>query len=632
MRRGATEPGVDRTKAQAKTRREKEGGDRRGRQDRENRPKARKCPGTDELAFEAVHPGAEGTLHGTLRKAGARICLLARAQSIGARWGGASNRGVGVRASRLGSLAPRGFLPWGRCRLAGLRRGTSWECPDLSETEALAIARGAERGAALGAGKHARARGGLAVVADAKDVGEAGARTGRHPELSRGRAADDGIEGDGAAERELDERVECTAWTEGVGLIADEPGPHGVLGGLSRERVEEPAAALAARYAAADPAAIGTDDRSRSWDRPSRVSACAPSDLLAHRSLPGSAETRREAYRPCMTGRDALLAALIVTGLVQGCASKGGDPDLAGLRRAERAVTPARGAGKGQPPLLIEGEPVFWEELGPPLAEGMGGVIVEEIALERMLRAELEARNTTLATDADARERELLARSLQLGAPELDPGVAMARLRRERGLGERRFDALLRRNAMLRALVAPEVTVTEDQLALAHAVRHGTRVVIRLIAVPSAQEAARIRDELASRGSDLRAAFIEAAASRSTDPSAQRGGLVEPFSPTDPAYEHPVRSMVGTMQEGELSPVTGLASGYALIYLESILPGDGTTLEQVRPDLETLVRARQERLLMDELAADLLARARITALDPSLHASWQARRDATAPR
>jgi hypothetical protein len=60
--------------------------------------------------------------------------------------------------------------------------------------------------------------------------------------------------------------------------------------------------------------------------------------------------------------------------------------------------------------------------------------------------------------------------------------------------------------------------------------------------------------------------------------------------------------------------------------LENDIPPDGLSFEQALPSLERLVRLRQERLLMDRLARNLLAQARITVFDESLNWAWQNRR------
>ncbi len=301
--------------------------------------------------------------------------------------------------------------------------------------------------------------------------------------------------------------------------------------------------------------------------------------------------------------------------------------DLRGLEASERQVAAGRQpAPVERPPVMVDGEPVSWDEMRATLSEAAGAAAVEEIALSRIVEAEFSRRGLQL-TEADLRrERESVERSLAAEGAGSDSAAEMlSRIRRSRGLGPARFDGLLRRNAMLRQLVQAEVVIDEEQVRTAHAVRHGPRCRARIIVVSSEREAAQARSRVEG-AADRRGAFIEEAIARSTDPSAPRGGLLEPISPADPAYPVSVRRALEALRAGELSPVVALENGYALLLLDERTEGDGTPIEAVRPELERLLRIRQERVLMDRTASQMLETARITVFDPSLEWSWRTRR------
>ncbi len=301
--------------------------------------------------------------------------------------------------------------------------------------------------------------------------------------------------------------------------------------------------------------------------------------------------------------------------------------DLRGLEASERQVSAGRQpTAVERPPVMVEGEPVSWDEMRAILSEAAGAAAVEEVALTRIVEAEFGRRGLQL-TEADLRrERELVERSLAAeGAGSEAASELLSRIRRSRGLGPTRFEGLLRRNAMLRQLVQGEVEITEEQVRTAHAVRHGPRCRARIIVVASEREAAQARSRVEG-AADRRAAFIEEAVSRSSDASGPRGGLLEPISPADPAYPVSVRRALDALRPGELSPVVALESGYALLLLEERTEGDGTAIEAVRGELERLLRLRQERVLMDRTASQMVETARITVFDPSLEWSWRTRR------
>lgn len=251
---------------------------------------------------------------------------------------------------------------------------------------------------------------------------------------------------------------------------------------------------------------------------------------------------------------------------------------------------------------------------------------LQEVVLDRLLARECERRGIRI-TEADlATERQALTDTLvrDAGASAADAERLLERIRRQRGLGDARFAALLRRNAQMRRLVAPEVSITTDEVAQAFRMLHGEKYRARVIIVPTHAQAARIRSELEGGAGPLTPRFIEAAVAHSTDASAARGGLINPISPADPAYPASVREALAATEPGRLTPVVAVDRGFAILLLEERIPADGTALATVAPQIEAQVRRRRERLLMDELARRLLAGARLTPLDRALEWSMNA--------
>lgn len=323
---------------------------------------------------------------------------------------------------------------------------------------------------------------------------------------------------------------------------------------------------------------------------------------------------------PSASARFVPLASAVLAGLLSGSCSGLGAPDpLAapgpGVQRPEAVGAPA----SGRIAALINGEPITWASLDPSMAELAGSAALRERALDQMLRAELGRRGLSI-TQADIQaERALLDQTQPIGA---DPAAAAALtdiVRARRGLGPQRFDALLRRSAGLRRLVEGQAEVTEAEVALAHRIRHGPQHVLRLIAAPSPQEAARLRDLVASGDLD---AFIRVAAESSVDASAPRGGLLGSISLDDPAYPTAIRDAARGLVPGQVSPIVAAAGLFVILRLDDIRPPDPTPLESVAPALRAELGRRKARVAMDRLAAELLARAEVTILDPSLEWAW----------
>lgn len=274
---------------------------------------------------------------------------------------------------------------------------------------------------------------------------------------------------------------------------------------------------------------------------------------------------------------------------------------------------------------MLDGRPIYWSDLRPALSEAAGGIALEEAILDRLLAREAESIGVAITPADIDREQTLLLDSFRQSglASTTDEAAGLLRsIRRERGLGESRYASLLRRNAILRAIVAPRVVVTPDALNQAYEYRFGERYRARLIVVPSLAAATEALRRL-ERGED----FSSLAAEVSIDSSAERGGVLEPISPADPAYPLAVRSALRALSPGGITSPIAVDRGYAVLRLDAVLPASSPP--PARPTVEAMleleVRLQQERLLMNQLVRSLLERARVTVLDRVLDEVWRAR-------
>jgi len=275
-------------------------------------------------------------------------------------------------------------------------------------------------------------------------------------------------------------------------------------------------------------------------------------------------------------------------------------------------TTPASTA----PVAFLDDRPVRRGDLETALAEYGGGVVLREHLLD--LRLSRLAASRGIAVD-EAMKAEELDRLLTNLDPDRDRAVELlAEVRARQGLGEARFDALLARNATLRALVAPEVRPDEAAIARIHDVRHGPRRRVRVIATRTLAEA-----ETVLRDLDAGAAFDEIAYRRSTDPSRAAGGLVPPVTRLDPSWPASFRETVFGLAPGEVSTPVLVEDAWVLVACLEEQPGDGTPLAAVRPELERLARLQQERVLMDRLVREVDAGLDPRVLDPTLREAWR---------
>jgi hypothetical protein len=309
-----------------------------------------------------------------------------------------------------------------------------------------------------------------------------------------------------------------------------------------------------------------------------------------------------------------------------------GDPGLVDLRGV-RGDPPAgtRQGDRLRPAALINDQPLAWDDTLPSLAEAAGAVVLEELALDRLVAAEYRARfgkgPEDISNERIALERQYLSDSIRRAGDITanEAATLAADMRRSRGLGDARYTALLRRTAMMRDLVAPAVTIGPDLVQQRFDTRFGPRYRVRILTTPDEAGAAGALAELRSGDCELPVRFAALAARISTDESKVRAGEIEPISPADPAYSPALRAVLPGLQPGEVSGVLALDPGFGIVLLEEVIPARQTTLDEQRADIEDELRRRQERVLMDALARRLLQSARIVVMDPSLNWSWKNR-------
>ncbi|MEM6458393.1 MAG: peptidylprolyl isomerase [Planctomycetota bacterium] len=277
---------------------------------------------------------------------------------------------------------------------------------------------------------------------------------------------------------------------------------------------------------------------------------------------------------------------------------------------------------RGEVVAYVGGETLRRGALWPAMVEAAGGSTLSEHVLDAMLSRRLATAGVVVGPGEIAAERRRIAASL---ADDEDTAARLLdELRRRRGWGPTRFDALLRRNAGLRALVADRVTVTDAAVRREHRLRFGPAYRVRLLMVRSLDEAQALRRDAAE--GDL--AFAELAAAHSIDPSAAQGGLLSPIRPDDTTYPQALRAAAARLAVGAVSPPVALDGGFALVYLKEKTAGQRVDPGAVRPGLEADVRRRAERVMMQQLARELIGAADVVVLDPALRRGWERQRDA----
>ncbi|QDU71686.1 peptidylprolyl isomerase [Mucisphaera calidilacus] len=301
---------------------------------------------------------------------------------------------------------------------------------------------------------------------------------------------------------------------------------------------------------------------------------------------------------------------LLLCLLLAGCASSGGSGSTAPASSSPPSVV-----------AYVGGDRVSQSDLYALIAPESRAAALANYVIQRGVDRRLSSLGLAITeVEVDA-ERERLLRTLSE-----DPDEAarlLESLRQERGLDREAFERTLHQTAGLRAVVAPDVEVTDEAIERAYELRYGPRVQARIITVERLAEASEVMRRL-QEGEGF---FATIAGEVSTDPSAVRGGLLDPLSPLDPTLPDAIRASLRSLPDrpAGLSDILTLERGFAILKYERTVLPDTRTLDELRDELAISVRMRAESLRMRELARVLLTEVEITMLDSRLQEAWTRR-------
>lgn len=349
-------------------------------------------------------------------------------------------------------------------------------------------------------------------------------------------------------------------------------------------------------------------------------------------ACPNRPARRSHARRGLLCGLCLLSSALLGGGCASdrggtnGAASSSSVLDLSQPEPNRRDGTATGVARESEPAVVIEGSTLDWSSLRAPLIETAGAMVLEEIVLDRALEREA-ARLGLVVGEPEIRAEEgaLLDELSSVGADQTRMEV-LAQIRRTRGLGPTRYEALLRRNALLRAIVRGSSEPDQAELELARRLAFGETRRVRLFVSSSESSASRARAETLGASPESRIwVFADQAARNSSHPTSVRGGLIERFHPEDPAYPSILGNAARSLEPGGVSPVLSTAAGFAVVMVESIEPGRSPEAGEAER-VARRVRQRKERLAMERLARSMIERASVSPIDPDLARAWRDRR------
>lgn len=269
----------------------------------------------------------------------------------------------------------------------------------------------------------------------------------------------------------------------------------------------------------------------------------------------------------------------------------------------------------------VNGVPVWRSQFVELLIAGHGGDMLQQLVAVEL--AEQEARKMGITVSDEQVQLEyrrsvaaMLPDTDRQGQPldEAEKRTLLRNILQRRGVSIDEFQLAVRRNAILRALAADKVQVSEDMLRQEYDQRTAAKVVVRHIQLPNLRMCTQVRERLEQGES-----FESLARQFSTNPeTAPVGGLMQPFTRDNPDLPGIFKERAFALHVGEISNPIKTDTVYHLIRLEQRIAPTTSQFEQMRPELYKAVRERMIAEQARQIQQQLFARADLEINNPAL--------------
>jgi parvulin-like peptidyl-prolyl isomerase len=262
----------------------------------------------------------------------------------------------------------------------------------------------------------------------------------------------------------------------------------------------------------------------------------------------------------------------------------------------------------------VNGRQITRGDLGAECVRHFGKQVLESVLNRYLITLECRKYNISVTNQEIDQEVDRMAR--RFGLP-VDQWLNL--LETERNISAEHYRReIIWPTLALRRLSAKQIQVTDDEIVQEFQSRFGPQVQVRMIVVPSREQAERLRQDLL----DNPAEFPRLAAKFSTDVnSASAGGLVQPIRLHlgEPVIERAAFSL----QEGQLSQVLELGDQYLILKCEKQIPGQKpaeSQLKQIEQMITESIRDQKLRVAGAQLFKQLQANAKVQNVfnDPQL--------------
>ena len=271
---------------------------------------------------------------------------------------------------------------------------------------------------------------------------------------------------------------------------------------------------------------------------------------------------------------------------------------------------------------LIGSRAITIADLQRQMSEIAGDEALSEYVLDLALRQRCQGSGIVVTREDRSRERMMLSEMLSDVDERALNSSVIETLRVRRGLGPDRFERLLDRNAMLRALVSDAVEPSSEAISRARQEAFGERYRVLLFVSQRPEPATELHNRALEHEGPARFwVFAEGCRENSIHPSAARSGQISNISSLSAGYPSAVLESIQTLEPGGCSEIISTEAGYALVLLEQVTPAI-TPSDKQNQDLIEQLKRNNQRLAMQRLAQKMLDEHEVIVLDQSLNWAW----------
>jgi len=263
----------------------------------------------------------------------------------------------------------------------------------------------------------------------------------------------------------------------------------------------------------------------------------------------------------------------------------------------------------------VNGQHIYMDELYAPLVEAHGLKLARMLILDALVNQEARRRGVAIeAADVEAEIDRALAGIFgdQVTGDQRDR--VLDQLLERKGVTRAQWLMAMRRNALLRKIIEPTLTVSETLVRAEFARMYGEKVRVSHIQLPSFSEAEKILALLAKGES-----FADLARRYSTNTlTARDDGKMPVFTRHDVKVPQAIRKVAFALKTGETSEVVQVGSNFHILQLLERVISANVDYENVKESLTAHVRERLLAKAREDFLLDLRQRAVVEFVDPIL--------------